>query len=330
MTCGQSVGLDRVQSGDLGHSQLRVAVERRDRLLERDAVSGADTPGSSRVIDDQADYFHTGSTWLNPQQRKALAKYQQNVHQRRHTRGPAPTALSVDLQQGVVQVHASQEEVFVDRKDVDALLQSLRIADEETCRKSNGETSTSGSNRIRPSYVAGPDSTKTTPDTNPIVHQGAMVINRVQDGELSRMSDLGVCLSVRQPWASLLVTGRQRYEGRTWYTGHRGRLWIAAAQYTPSDEELAPWAGSGLTFPLGCLLGCVTVEDCLPQEEFRLRPDRYHQQEDLPVQLECDAPYVLVCSEPHQLTVKFPVRGGHKLFRLDQQIHRAAQKMLAL
>ena len=30
-----------------------------------------------------------------------------------------------------------------------------------------------------------------------------------------------------------------RHEGRTWYTAHRGRLWIAATAKQPSSDEIA-------------------------------------------------------------------------------------------
>lgn len=35
--------------------------------------------------------------------------------------------------------------------------------------------------------------------------------------------DRGVCLSMHQPWASLLVYGLKRIEGRGWPSDHRGR-----------------------------------------------------------------------------------------------------------
>jgi len=34
---------------------------------------------------------------------------------------------------------------------------------------------------------------------------------RLQDRELQEMSDEGMCLSMHQPWASLLVTGIKQY-----------------------------------------------------------------------------------------------------------------------
>ena len=36
-----------------------------------------------------------------------------------------------------------------------------------------------------------------------------------------------------QPWASLLVHGIKRIEGRSWRSGHRGRLWVHASGTAP-------------------------------------------------------------------------------------------------
>lgn len=36
-------------------------------------------------------------------------------------------------------------------------------------------------------------------------------------------------LSLTQPWATLLVLGYKKIETRSWYTAHRGELWIHAA-----------------------------------------------------------------------------------------------------
>ncbi len=73
------------------------------------------------------------------------------------------------------------------------------------------------------------------------------------------MSDDGNCLSMHQPYASLLVSsdsvahkgdsffpyscplqvcGIKRDEGRTWYSNVRGRLWIHAASKVPNDDEV--------------------------------------------------------------------------------------------
>ena len=41
-------------------------------------------------------------------------------------------------------------------------------------------------------------------------------------------ADKMMCLTMHQPWASLLVYGIKRVEGRGWNTDFRGRLWIHA------------------------------------------------------------------------------------------------------
>ena len=46
------------------------------------------------------------------------------------------------------------------------------------------------------------------------------------------------CLTMHQPWASLLVFGIKRIEGRVWSTQHRGGLWIHAAAKHPSQEDI--------------------------------------------------------------------------------------------
>lgn len=43
--------------------------------------------------------------------------------------------------------------------------------------------------------------------------------------------DKMMCLSMHQPWASLLVYGIKRVEGRGWNTDFRGRLWIHAGKF---------------------------------------------------------------------------------------------------
>lgn len=47
-----------------------------------------------------------------------------------------------------------------------------------------------------------------------------------------------MCLTMHQPWASLLVAGVKRVEGRSWHTDHRGKLWIHAAAKEPGAEEV--------------------------------------------------------------------------------------------
>ena len=77
------------------------------------------------------------------------------------------------------------------------------------------------------------------------------------------MRDDGWCLTMHQPWASYLISGIKMHEGRTWYSSHRGRLWIHAAAKVPTEDEIkavqASYSGVPRDFPkilpVSCLLG---------------------------------------------------------------------------
>lgn len=79
-------------------------------------------------------------------------------------------------------------------------------------------------------------------------------------------------MSMHQPWASLLVAGIKKHEGRCWYSSHRGRLWIAATAKSADPEEIKImenfyrryYNNNNINFPKqypsGCLIGCVLVQ----------------------------------------------------------------------
>jgi activating signal cointegrator 1 len=144
------------------------------------------------------------------------------------------------------------------------------------------------------------------------------------------MSDQKCAMSMHQPWASLLIAGIKMHEGRSWYTAHRGRLWIASTAKPVDPEEVkhlenfyrSHLKNENLNFPTqypsGVLLGCVKVTECLPQEEYRkVYPNG-----------ESDSPFVFICDDPQELPVRFPIKGEHKIYKIDQNIHSAAQKTL--
>jgi hypothetical protein len=83
------------------------------------------------------------------------------------------------------------------------------------------------------------------------------------------------CLTLMQPWASLLIRGAKQIETRGWRAPYRGPLAIHASrtfnpeQWRMSDRE--PFAsaldGINLHKTLGMVLGTVELVDCLPVEE---------------------------------------------------------------
>merc|ERR1712100_340305 len=109
----------------------------------------------------------------------------------------------------------------------------------------------------------------------------------VDESPYADEDDTGQTLTMHQPWASLLVYGFKRAEGRSWSHAHRGRLWIHAASKAPEPGQIEtleqqyrslyesrgvpipnlPSESGG--YPTSALLGCVDVEACWSQEEYR-------------------------------------------------------------
>lgn len=80
-------------------------------------------------------------------------------------------------------------------------------------------------------------------------------------------------LSVRQPWAWLIVNGFKDIENRSWATKFRGRILVHASKTMTSNDyadALLVAANQGLTIPLpedldrGGIVGSVNVVDCVP------------------------------------------------------------------
>src|SRR5262245_6221656 len=65
-------------------------------------------------------------------------------------------------------------------------------------------------------------------------------------------------LTVKQPWAHLIVTGIKPIENRTWNTPYRGHLLIHAGRVFDEDQQY--WqTREGLTF--GAIIGAVDLVD---------------------------------------------------------------------
>ncbi len=65
-------------------------------------------------------------------------------------------------------------------------------------------------------------------------------------------------LSLKQPWAELVVSGRKTVELRNWNTEFRGEFLIHASK-TPNKEAMEKLGFEEL--PLGCIVGKATLVD---------------------------------------------------------------------
>ena len=81
-------------------------------------------------------------------------------------------------------------------------------------------------------------------------------------------------LSVKQPWAALIVLGLKSVEVRSWPTARRGRIFIHAARVSddrPFGWKLLPEDAHETAHLVGGLIGTVEITDCLTyttREEF--------------------------------------------------------------
>eukprot|EP00658_Telonema_sp_P-2_P056215 TRINITY_DN44695_c0_g1_i1.p1 TRINITY_DN44695_c0_g1~~TRINITY_DN44695_c0_g1_i1.p1 ORF type:complete len:180 (+),score=51.53 TRINITY_DN44695_c0_g1_i1:107-646(+) len=146
---------------------------------------------------------------------------------------------------------------------------------------------------------------------------------------LKMADDGGMCMTLHQPWASLLVAGIMRHEGRGWTSDFKGRLWIHAAAAKPIGVEeveahFKQFVGEDVPFPkqypTSCLLGCVAVTEVIPQEEYQARfpPD---QRQSMGT-----SEHIFICSKAKKLPFALPMDGKHKIYRMDKKLWAAAKK----
>lgn len=83
-------------------------------------------------------------------------------------------------------------------------------------------------------------------------------------------------LSIRQPWAWLIVNGFKDIENRSWPTRFRGRIYVHASKGMTDDEYLDAFEvaqQNGVMLPLGHelerggIVGEVEIADCVTQSE---------------------------------------------------------------
>jgi hypothetical protein len=76
-------------------------------------------------------------------------------------------------------------------------------------------------------------------------------------------------ISIRQPWASLIVAGIKDIENRSTLKNFRGPCWIHAAKTIDKEgflwmkAQLDPAIYSNLEFPTGGIIGQVEFYDCV-------------------------------------------------------------------
>jgi hypothetical protein len=135
-------------------------------------------------------------------------------------------------------------------------------------------------------------------------------------------------LTVLEPWASLIIHGHKRWEHRSWPTAHRGPLAIhAGRRFGPWQRLLCEQmpiervlSAAGIRrpsdLPFGCILGAVTVIDCVPASEL----------EDGPPLV--DSGFAWRLADPVRLPIPVPHRGQLGLCELPPEIAKILEELL--
>ena len=115
-------------------------------------------------------------------------------------------------------------------------------------------------------------------------------------------------LTIRQPWAELIVRGRKNVENRTWSTNHRGLLVIHAGQGFDDHEPR-------VRGPLdsGAIIGVVNVVGCIEGSKSRWAlPGQWHW----------------LLRDARRLSKPIPYRGKLGLWDVDPDTERLIRSRL--
>ncbi|XP_057476896.1 uncharacterized protein LOC130764613 [Actinidia eriantha] len=141
------------------------------------------------------------------------------------------------------------------------------------------------------------------------------------------------CLTMHQSWASLLVHGIKRIEGRSWpspireYSSLKSSILITgkvslslfACPRSVHNQSNERHLQGNLCSKWGCVevVGCVTCEELVSWEEL---PEW--------VSFESQTDSCWLCEQPKKLIVPFEIRGYHGVYNLEKKIYEAAARGL--
>jgi len=321
------------QSQQSSLNDIAQAVAFKNKLIEFDRTSAQRT----QVIDDASDYFDSNNKWLSKEQRTKLNKLQTQLDAKKTS---TDQRMTIDFagRRIFTEKEGSNDRIYDEARAVQDNDQ-YELENERIQQSTFVWDESDNINPNLPGTIATPQWVEGKNSTRPLTGLSQLTLEetdkerlRIQDKELMQMTDDGMCLSMHQPWASLLVRGIKIHEGRSWYTSHRGRLWIHAAAKEPDDETIFKIESFykqrnsdndnkldlPIEYPTSVLLGCVEVVDCL---------DRTSYLEQYP-NGESDSEYVLICENPQELFFKPPMQGQHKIYKMDSHTHQTAKKIL--
>lgn len=285
------------------------AVEHKQKLLEYDRSD----IHRSKVVDDESDYFQN-TRWLSAAEKELVEKKATERAEAVHS-SRLQSKVTLDFMGRKIVENATKE-----LNSEFGVIYDAKSKREGQIRRDSTEFEPVFIDQPRPRYEQ-PNQHIKTPKSE--LNQKKAAI-RNQDKDFKLLRDEGMCLTMHQPWASLLVAGIKKIEGRNWYSTHRGRLWIHSASKQTStaevraiEEQYRQLQGNDVMFPEyypeSSIIGCVFVEDVVP----------YFDNEE-----ENSSEYLFMCKDPKMLVVPIKCRGQNKVWKLGKQEHNTVLDQL--
>jgi hypothetical protein len=140
----------------------------------------------------------------------------------------------------------------------------------------------------------------------------------------SQQSTPHPALSIRQPWAELIMLGRKSIEVREWWTEYRGLLWIHAAKM--EDAELDRRFGF-TTLYRGGFIGQINLTSVVrfDRERWMRWQERHLSEGPMPA-----TAYGWVLRDPIRLLQPYPARGLPGLFHAAPEVSQSLHGLLPL
>ena len=127
-------------------------------------------------------------------------------------------------------------------------------------------------------------------------------------------------LSIRQPWAWAISTGRKKVENRKWFTKYRGNVFIHASLRQDFDavEDLKRLIRLPVPdeFPVGAIVAVATLVDVVDAKRAKRFGNWF------------TGPYGLVFADVRPLKKPVPVSGKLGLWRPSPPLRRAVARQL--
>ncbi|CAF2952255.1 unnamed protein product [Rotaria sp. Silwood2] len=200
------------ESSQFSLNDIANAIAFKDRLIEFDRTSAQRT----QVIDDASDYFNSNDKWLSKQQRIKLDKLKSQMNEKKNTKNQK---ITIDFAGRRVYNEAEQtndrfyNEARAVHDNDQYELESDRVQQEPIPNWDDDDGDLFNPNL--PGDISAPQWVEQTTNVqSSLTNLSQMTIEdndrerlRIQDKELMQMTDDGMCLTMHQPWASLLIRG---------------------------------------------------------------------------------------------------------------------------